>query len=317
MKKFSVFCLVLGIILLIIPSMSQAQYTSKPAVFGKPGGLSYSAVQEALAGGGQTLGTPGEINTLQGDQVFSLLGYGGMTLTVYSATGEADGTGGFDIDINIPAGATVLMTQYRVDTEIVGDGTAASWTATILSQAAVTGQVFTQNTKASALFDGNANSPVAASESDIAITPNADNLVDGFITAWAYVLEANAVPDTIALTYSAGTFTEAGANDGTIDNTTPATITLSGDIFVGDVGDNLVSAGKVVVTNLSAGLSPVILLTSSTEAEVTITGTAAAHADANDVADLTFAFQDTAFAASMAADVINVGKADLIIDFSD
>jgi hypothetical protein len=120
------------------------------------------------------------------------------------------------------------------------------------------------------------------------------------------------------VTYSGETFTEASANDGTIDNTTPITITLSGATFAWATGTDFVSNGYISVSNLPANLQVVASKTSSTVLSVTITGAAASHADANDVANLTFALQNTAFGYGvLAADVVNSTKADLAINFSD
>jgi hypothetical protein len=67
-----------------------------------------------------------------------------------------------------------------------------------------------------------------------------------------------------SLSWSRSNFTESVTNNGGIDNTTPMTITLALDRFNGLPGDDFVAAGKVIVTNLPAGLSAVARLGSST-----------------------------------------------------
>ena len=69
-----------------------------------------------------------------------------------------------------------------------------------------------------------------------------------------------------------------------------------------------------MVANLSAGLAAVATRTGGTTLSVTLTGTATAHADANDVSNLTFTFQNSAFANATATAVSNYDKSDLAID---
>jgi len=118
-----------------------------------------------------------------------------------------------------------------------------------------------------------------------------------------------------ALAYSSTEFTENDADDGSIDNTTPVLITLTDDVFTGTNGDDFVTGGKLVVSNLPTGLTAVAQRTSDTVVQVTLTGNATSHADADDVSNLTFAFQDTAFSCILSADVTNSTKSDLTIDF--
>ncbi|MFY7997673.1 MAG: hypothetical protein ACOVSW_03655, partial [Candidatus Kapaibacteriota bacterium] len=119
------------------------------------------------------------------------------------------------------------------------------------------------------------------------------------------------------LSYGATGFAEAMTNTGIINNATPLTITLSHDTFSGTNGDDFVAAGKLVVTNLPAGLTAVATRTSATQIAVTLTGTATAHANANDINNLTFTFQNAAFTNGAAAFVTTAVKNDLIVDFLD
>lgn len=121
-----------------------------------------------------------------------------------------------------------------------------------------------------------------------------------------------------ALTYSAAGFSEAVANDGSIDNTTPMTIELAGvEYFTGADADDFVAAGKIVVTNLPTSLTAVITRTHSRKLSVVLNGTADSHTSANDVANLTFTFQDSAFVGGTASDVTDYAKSDLTISFAD
>lgn len=119
------------------------------------------------------------------------------------------------------------------------------------------------------------------------------------------------------LSYSTDTVREVPEDNGTIDNRMPLTLTLIGDTFTGSDGEDFVTTGKVS-TNLqkvAPGLTAIVKRISATEAQVAFTGTATKHADANDVKDLTFTFQDAAFALGHAGSVQQALKSGLQIDF--
>jgi VCBS repeat-containing protein len=114
-----------------------------------------------------------------------------------------------------------------------------------------------------------------------------------------------------SLTYSATTFVEAAANDGTIS--TSVTITLAGDTFSDDVVTNdLVSA-----SNVPAGLTANFVRTSATVITVTLTGAATANANADDVSNLGISFTEGAFNSFPADRVTGAVRNDLVIDFRD
>ncbi len=119
--------------------------------------------------------------------------------------------------------------------------------------------------------------------------------------------------DPFTLTYSKSTFSEL--SQGQIDNTVPVVITLAGDSFAS--GSDFVSEGKIVVANLPANLTAVATRTSASTLSVTLTGTATSHTDGDDVSNLTFTFQNSAFANAQATAVSNYNKSDLAIDFND
>ena len=110
------------------------------------------------------------------------------------------------------------------------------------------------------------------------------------------------------LIYSATTFSESGANNGSIS--TSITITLSGDTYANDV------TSKISASNIPAGLTASFVRTSSTVITATLTGNAVRHANGNDVNDLTFTFADGAFTSTAtASNVENYNRSDLVIDF--
>jgi autotransporter-associated beta strand protein len=124
------------------------------------------------------------------------------------------------------------------------------------------------------------------------------------------VLSLNTVLVIRSLAYSATTFNEAAANNGSI--TTASTITLTNDRFTGAVGDAL-----GVVSHVPDGLTAVLVKSSDTTATLSFTGNATAHANAHDIANLTVSFADADFAQGSAATVTNAYKPDLTVNFAD
>ncbi|MEA3642681.1 MAG: DUF4347 domain-containing protein, partial [Lamprobacter sp.] len=114
------------------------------------------------------------------------------------------------------------------------------------------------------------------------------------------------------ISYSAATFTESSANDGSLDSV--LSLTLAVDTFADDV----ISAGKISTSNLPAGLVPVYTLVSDTEISLRLAGQASAHENANDISNLGISFQDGAFTTTAdASQVISYARNDLAVDFAD
>lgn len=119
-----------------------------------------------------------------------------------------------------------------------------------------------------------------------------------------------------SLEYSNGKFVESPENDGTIDNTIVISYSnTTGDSYTGTDGEDFAAAGKVVVTNLPAGLTARILRTSNLSLMAVLTGTATAHNNANDISNLKFTFQNSAFVSNYAAGVTNYIKSNIEVDF--
>ncbi|MCK9201940.1 MAG: Ig-like domain-containing protein, partial [Gallionella sp.] len=114
------------------------------------------------------------------------------------------------------------------------------------------------------------------------------------------------------LTYGTTTFNEAAANDGSI--TATSTITLSGDTFVGTNAQVLTGA---VVTNVPVGLTAVVTKTSDTTATLSFTGSAAAHDNANDIANLTVTMSNSTFTGGNASVVADASKSNLVVNFAN
>jgi len=143
------------------------------------------------------------------------------------------------------------------------------------------------------------------------------------LTGWEVDYMGTASAPTLGLpgpgvNYSAVIFMESSTNDGSINNSKPVIIThnnFGGDTFTGSNGDDFVTDGKVIVSNLSPGITAVIIRTSATTLSVSLLGNATLHKDANDIRNLTFTFQNSAFSANAASSVSNATKNDVTINY--
>ena len=100
-----------------------------------------------------------------------------------------------------------------------------------------------------------------------------------------------------------------------IDNTAPITISLVGDTFTGADGSDYVADGKVVVSNLPAGLVAVLMKTDSTHLSATLSGNAILHNTPNQSTNLTFMFKNAAFTSNNEVAVADSGRSDLQVLF--
>ncbi len=117
-----------------------------------------------------------------------------------------------------------------------------------------------------------------------------------------------------SIAYS-GSFTESVANDGSVDGSIIATLTL--DTFI-NTGGTLTLDTHYTLTDILAGLTPVMTINGDgTTATLTFTGNATNHEDLNDVLDLTITFFDDAFAIESFVDVVNYEYTTGSIDFDD
>ncbi len=151
------------------------------------------------------------------------------------------------------------------------------------------------------------------SEDDVA-TPD-------LATTWQRGFGSNPVPtievEGKSISFSTNAFIEKqSTNNGSIGNT----ITISyngfgGDFFTGSNGENFISAGKVNVSNVPAGLTASIVKQSNTQLLFTLSGSATSHANANDISNLTVTFDNSAFDQGDATTVYNYSKSDLEVNF--
>lgn len=122
--------------------------------------------------------------------------------------------------------------------------------------------------------------------------------------------------NSVGLTYSSESFQESSINDGSI--TGSVTIILTGDTFNDPETDNMLNEGsQVVFSNVPMGLAPVVTLSSSTSAVITLSGNAVEHQRTHSLDDMTWVFTDAAFSATSAATVINAYSQNTAIDFEN
>jgi uncharacterized delta-60 repeat protein len=124
-----------------------------------------------------------------------------------------------------------------------------------------------------------------------------------------------ASPPTAA--YSNTIFPEATVNNGSI--TTSNTITLGGTTWTSSVanGNPLVAGTHYTVANVPAGLTMVLTKNSASQVQISFTGNATAHANANDVSNVQITFLNTAVQNGNAAIVSGLNGQNLTIDFAD
>ncbi len=153
---------------------------------------------------------------------------------------------------------------------------------------------------------------------EIAVTENANGMsIKASNATGAGTSNVFNCTDTNALVYSAATFHESAVNSGAIDNGTPISITINGETFAGSNGENFVASGKILVSNLPSGLTAMITRISSIEVQASLNGAASVHANADDIANLTFAFQNSAFTGGNAAAILNSTRDNLAINFNN
>jgi hypothetical protein len=115
--------------------------------------------------------------------------------------------------------------------------------------------------------------------------------------------------------YHTDAFIESVQNDGSFNDTIRLYFYSETDHFTGADNDDFVAGGKVIVTNLPAGLTAKVMKTSDTTANAVISGTATSHSVADNIENLTLAFQNTAFSGNDASAIKGSTRDDLQIMF--
>jgi len=117
--------------------------------------------------------------------------------------------------------------------------------------------------------------------------------------------------------YSRSSISEALSNDGTITDTLAVTYyyPAGSNIFTGANGDDFIAGGKMIVSNLPAGLTAIAERTSDTTLTIKFTGAATSHKYTDNISNLTFELQNSAFSEGDATSVRNYLKEDIAIIF--
>ena len=109
-------------------------------------------------------------------------------------------------------------------------------------------------------------------------------------------------------------FIEKGGNDGTVEGV--LNIQLTGDTFASP-GTTLISGTDYTVTNLPAGLTPELTVAvDGLSADLTLTGTATAHDNADDIASVLISYNAATFNNSGTAAIVNTITGNIGIDFA-
>jgi len=119
-------------------------------------------------------------------------------------------------------------------------------------------------------------------------------------------------PAVKSIVYDTTTFSEAGANDGSIGNA--LTVTVVEETFTGNADEEI--AG-VTFQNAPDGLTPSAIKKSNTTAEINLSGSASNHSDAADIDNFTVIFPDSAFSGNDASTVLGSSNSSIVIDFED
>ncbi|WP_176329699.1 ExeM/NucH family extracellular endonuclease [Thioflexithrix psekupsensis] len=229
-----------------------------------------------------------------------------VTLSVSSNSGT-EATPATDITVTATASSAVSGDQ-TVNLAVTGtDITAGDYSLTNTTITILSGQ-----TTGSVTFTIADDTDVESAETaTLTISTPSAGISLSSTTSQAIAITDNDAGGT--LSYSPTSLSETRTLDGVIAD--KITITLSGDTFTGSDGDNFVTASKVAVSNVPAGLTATVTRTSATTAELSFSGTASSHANSNDVNTLTLVFANSAFTSGNA--VLNSTKNDLNLDFGD
>lgn len=124
--------------------------------------------------------------------------------------------------------------------------------------------------------------------------------------------------DTAILTYSTNVVQENNpANDGSINNTSPVTITLTNDTFAGSAGENFATnAAKLTISGLPTGLTGEVVRIDDTHLQVTLLGNAASNAVADNTS-FTLTFLGAAFLSNTVNGTVSNTTANVQIQFVD
>ena len=211
------------------------------------------------------------------------------------------------VTLSATGGATFRSGAYTAGTQFATSGVPAGLTCAVTYQDSTHVQV-TLTGSAVAHASGN-NVNFNLQFLDLAFNTVAASNITGSAASLAIVFH-----DQPSLSWDSTTFTEAAANDGSLATTN--TVTLSDPNGVAAFASGTFGAGTQFATSgVSAGLACAVTRLSSNQAQVVLTGNAAAHS-AGDSTNFTLQFLDGAFTTVMATN-IGGSAANMAIVFHD
>lgn len=180
------------------------------------------------------------------------------------------------------------------------------------------------DTQATVYFTGHATShgtddsrdDVSVTFQDAAFTGGGASSILGTTSPNLDIFFFDGSPSAIReLTYFATGLSEGSGNNGAV----PGVVSLSlyGDHFTGVNGQDFISENKIAVANLPPGLTAVATRTSASSLALSFGGTASDHRALDSVSNLTFVFQNSAFAGNDATVVTGYNTDDLAINFDN
>ena len=115
------------------------------------------------------------------------------------------------------------------------------------------------------------------------------------------------------LVWSGSNLVESVTNNGSVDTSSPITVALTRDTFTGTPGDDLVAAGKLVVSGMPSNLAAVATLVDGTNVTITLTNRALLHEASHTVSNLVMQFADGAFVLGRAWDVAGSVQTNVLV----
>lgn len=176
----------------------------------------------------------------------------------------------------------------------------------------------TSQTVAQLAFTGSAAAHESLNDATIGLSFSNAAVVSGNaaavvgLTPKTLTIDFADAPQSGVAVYSDSTFVESANNNGSVN--TVRTLTLNGDSFVGV--NNLVLGIHFTATGVPAGLTLNLRRTSPTVVELSLSGAALAHNNAND-AVVTLTFLNAALVSGNATGIIGLTAKRLFVDFAD
>ena len=129
------------------------------------------------------------------------------------------------------------------------------------------------------------------------------------------LVDTSTYDENNTLSYSKTTLFESNENDGTISDNIAISLNNTDAVITGSNGDDLIAAGKVIIENVPAGLTPHAEKIDDKKIGLSFTGNALAHQREDSIGNLSVTLSDTLFSKEITSDLKI--KSNLKIMFSD